>query len=41
MQTVALICTDDTGEGVLPEPEDPDEDYDDMTLIGAFALSLH
>ncbi|BGP25055.1 hypothetical protein JCM10295v2_003975 [Rhodotorula toruloides] len=33
MQTIALICTDDTGEGVLPEPEDPDEDYDDMTLI--------
>lgn len=38
MQTIALICTDDTGEGVLPEPEDPDEEYDDMTLIGAFAL---
>ncbi|BGP02413.1 SNF2 family helicase [Rhodotorula toruloides] len=33
MQTIALICTDDTGEGVLPEPEDPDEEYDDMTLI--------
>lgn len=35
MQTVALICTDDTGEGVLDEPEEPDERYDDMTLIGA------
>lgn len=35
MQTIALICTDDTGEGVLPEPEDPDEEYDDMTLIGS------
>ncbi|GAA5921661.1 hypothetical protein JCM3775_001751 [Rhodotorula graminis] len=33
MQTVALICTDDTGEGVLDEPEEPDERYDDMTLI--------
>jgi len=35
MQTVALICTDDTGEGVLDQPEEPDERYDDMTLIGA------
>ncbi|BGP40520.1 hypothetical protein JCM10449v2_004482 [Rhodotorula kratochvilovae] len=33
MQTIALICTDDTGEGVLDEPEAPDERYDDMTLI--------
>ncbi|KAK4701080.1 hypothetical protein P7C70_g5154, partial [Phenoliferia sp. Uapishka_3] len=33
MQTIALICTDDTGEGVLPEPEEPDERFDDMTLI--------
>ncbi|TNY23571.1 SNF2 family N-terminal domain-containing protein [Rhodotorula diobovata] len=33
MQTVALICTDDTGEGVLDQPEEPDERYDDMTLI--------
>ncbi|GAA6050321.1 hypothetical protein JCM3770_002961 [Rhodotorula araucariae] len=33
MQTIALICTDDTGEGVLNEPEAPDERYDDMTLI--------
>ncbi|GAA5893506.1 uncharacterized protein JCM6883_003541 [Sporobolomyces salmoneus] len=33
MQTIALICTDDTGEGVLPKPEDPDERFDDMTLI--------
>ncbi|BGP16641.1 hypothetical protein JCM10213_000443 [Rhodosporidiobolus nylandii] len=33
MQTIALICTDDTGEGVLDEPEDPDERFDDMTLI--------
>lgn len=35
MQTIALIVTDDTGEGVLEKPEDPDERYDDMTLIGA------
>ena len=35
MQTIALICTDDTGEGVLEGgPEEPDERYDDMTLIG-------
>lgn len=34
MQTIALICTDDTGEGVLDEPEEPDERFDDMTLIG-------
>ncbi|GAA5822173.1 hypothetical protein JCM10212_002977 [Sporobolomyces blumeae] len=33
MQTIALICTDDTGEGVLEEPEEPDERFDDMTLI--------
>ncbi|GAA6041170.1 hypothetical protein JCM8097_004150 [Rhodosporidiobolus ruineniae] len=33
MQTIALICTDDTGEGVLDEPEEPDERFDDMTLI--------
>ncbi|GAA6024936.1 hypothetical protein JCM11491_000961 [Sporobolomyces phaffii] len=33
MQTIALICTDDTGEGVLPRPEEPDERFDDMTLI--------
>ncbi|GAA6017503.1 hypothetical protein JCM8202_005709 [Rhodotorula sphaerocarpa] len=34
MQTIALICTDDTGEGVLESgPEEPDERYDDMTLI--------
>ncbi|TKA56849.1 hypothetical protein B0A53_01250 [Rhodotorula sp. CCFEE 5036] len=34
MQTIALICTDDTGEGVLEGgPEEPDERYDDMTLI--------
>ncbi|KAM0752884.1 hypothetical protein T439DRAFT_323492 [Meredithblackwellia eburnea MCA 4105] len=33
MQTIALICTDDTGEGVLPKPEEPDERFDDMTLI--------
>ncbi|GAA5865684.1 hypothetical protein JCM8547_002749 [Rhodosporidiobolus lusitaniae] len=33
MQTISLICTDDTGEGVLDEPEDPDERFDDMTLI--------
>ncbi|GAA5833205.1 hypothetical protein JCM9279_001454 [Rhodotorula babjevae] len=33
MQTVALICTDDTGEGVLDEPEEADYRYDDMTLI--------
>lgn len=43
MQTIALICTDDTGEGVLESgPEEPDERYDDMTLIGASAnLSKH
>ncbi|KAK4048336.1 hypothetical protein OIV83_004858 [Microbotryomycetes sp. JL201] len=33
MQTIALICTDDTGEGVISKPEDPDDRYDDMTLI--------
>ncbi|GAA5967788.1 hypothetical protein JCM11641_005766 [Rhodosporidiobolus odoratus] len=33
MQTIALICTDDTGEDVLDEPEDPSEEFDDMTLI--------
>lgn len=33
MQTIALICTDDTGEGVLEKPEEPDERFDDMTLI--------
>ena len=38
MQTIALICTDDTGEGVLHEPEEPDERFDDMTLIGASSL---
>lgn len=37
MQTIALVCTDDTGEGVLAKPEDPDERFDDMTLIGAFS----
>ncbi|SCV71870.1 BQ2448_4564 [Microbotryum intermedium] len=31
---IALITTDDTGEGVLDEPEDPDDRFDDMTLIG-------
>jgi hypothetical protein len=35
MQTISLICTDDTGEGVLDEPEEPDERFDDMTLIGS------
>ena len=34
MQTIALICTDDTGEGVLDQPEEPDDRFDDMTLIG-------
>lgn len=34
MQTISLICTDDTGEGVLAEPEEPDFRYNDMTLIG-------
>ncbi|GAA5925522.1 uncharacterized protein JCM15063_005048 [Sporobolomyces koalae] len=33
MQTIALVCTDDTGEGVLKKPEEPDERFDDMTLI--------
>ncbi|GAA5894625.1 hypothetical protein JCM5296_002912 [Sporobolomyces johnsonii] len=33
MQTISLICTDDTGEGVLDKPEEPDERFDDMTLI--------
>jgi hypothetical protein len=37
MQTIALICTDDTGEGVLEKPEEPDERFDDMTLIGELA----
>lgn len=37
MQTIALICTDDTGEGVLDEPEEPDDRFDDMTLIGEHA----
>jgi hypothetical protein len=41
MQTIALICTDDTGEGVLSKPEDPDERFDDMTLIGeSFPLAF-
>lgn len=26
--------TDDTGAGVVETPETPDEDFDDMTLIG-------
>lgn len=38
MQTISLICTDDTGEGVLDEPEEPDERFDDMTLIGSFSF---
>lgn len=38
MQTIALICTDDTGEGVLDEPEEPDDRFDDMTLIGTQLL---
>lgn len=33
LQTIALICTDDTGEGVLSQAEEPDERFDDMTLI--------
>lgn len=33
MQTIALISTDDTGKHVIDEPEDPDDRYDDMTLI--------
>lgn len=37
MQTIALICTDDTGEGVLEKPEEPDERFDDMTLISKLA----
>lgn len=40
MQTIALICTDDTGEGVLEKPEEPDERFDDMTLIGEFPPHL-
>ena len=38
MQTIALICTDDTGAGVLASPEEPDMRYDDMTLIGRHVL---
>jgi hypothetical protein len=34
LQMISLIVTDDTGEGVLETPEDPDERFDDMTLIG-------
>lgn len=34
MQTIALICTDDTGKGVVDPPEEPDDRFDDMTLIG-------
>lgn len=34
MQTIALICTDDTGKGVISPPEEPDDRFDDMTLIG-------
>lgn len=34
MQTIALIVTDDTGTGVVEPAEDPDESFDDMTLIG-------
>lgn len=41
MQTIALVCTDDTGEGVLSKPEDPDERFDDMTLIGASFRDPH
>ncbi|SCZ88776.1 BZ3500_MvSof-1268-A1-R1_Chr2-1g04630 [Microbotryum saponariae] len=33
LTTIALITTDDTGDGVLDEPEDPDDRFDDMTLI--------
>lgn len=40
MQTIALIVTDDTGEGVIEKPEEPDERYDDMTLIGTFVSLL-
>lgn len=36
---ISLIVTDDTGEGVLETPEEPDERFDDMTLIGEFSLS--
>lgn len=34
MQTIALIMTDDTGKGVIDPPEEPDDRFDDMTLIG-------
>ena len=33
VQTIALIVADDTGEGVLEPPEEPDDRFDDMTLI--------
>ena len=34
MQTIALIVTDDTGEGIIDPPEEPDDRFDDMTLVG-------
>lgn len=40
LQTIALILTDDTGEDVIDEPEMPDGEYDDMTLIGKSFLRL-
>lgn len=40
MQTIALIMTDDTGVGVLAEPEEPDDRYDDLTLIGPFLFPI-
>ncbi|KAH8918379.1 hypothetical protein BT69DRAFT_1247622 [Atractiella rhizophila] len=33
LTTIALITTDDTGDGVIDKPEDPDAKFDDMTLI--------
>ena len=36
METIALIVADDTGEGILETPEEPDDRFDDMTLISQF-----
>jgi hypothetical protein len=40
LQTIALIVTDDTGVDVMDEPEEPDPDFDDMTIISSFNFVL-
>lgn len=37
MQTIALIVGDDSGKGVIETAEEPDDRFDDMTLIGQFS----